>query len=103
MAVKIAWQGRVGIENIDKLKGDIDKALAQNEGLVFDISQVDAIDTAAIQMLMALIKEHKKSKFTLNFEGQVTKEVNRRLLMGGFIKQSLTDGSGLLVAFNNLN
>jgi anti-anti-sigma factor len=103
MTGKIAWHGKVSIENAGKLKDEITQAFAQNDSLALDLSRVETIDTSGIQLLVAMIKEAQNKNIALVFEGQVPKEVNRRLLMGGFVKQAVTDGNQLIQILNQLS
>ena len=51
---------------------------------------------------MATIKEAKVRNISINIDGIVPKEVNKRLVMGGFIGQVISDGGQMVQALKEL-
>ncbi|MCL2520832.1 MAG: STAS domain-containing protein [Spirochaetaceae bacterium] len=102
MVQKIVWHGKVSIENAEKFKNEILEALAGNSTLIMDLSRVESIDTSGVQLLVATVKEAKKQNITLAVEGHIPKEVNKRLIMGGFIAQAISDGNLLVQELNKV-
>ena len=52
----INFQSHLNIQNIGALKTELATAIDKNDGIVLDASEVEVVDTASLQLLVAFIQ-----------------------------------------------
>jgi len=56
------------IANVSEFKGNIEKLLASSNKIIVDVSKIERIDSAAMQLLFALYKQAVSGDFKLEFK-----------------------------------
>lgn len=83
----------LSIENAEKTKRSLLEYLDGAKEAVVDISDVQSIDLAGMQILIALAKECRARSIPLRFDGKTRAAVCERLEDAGFIdKKGICDG-----------
>lgn len=93
MAKKIILQAKFTADAIGDLLQDFrENLLEKKEDLLIDLSQVEKIDTAGVQLLLVLLKDAIAMDKDISFENTVSREVLQKFTMGGFISPGVKDG-----------
>ncbi|MGL4524332.1 MAG: hypothetical protein ACRCVN_02270 [Spirochaetia bacterium] len=103
MAKKVVFQSKATGDVLEPIVEDIKKVLFEaQEDLILDLSMVEKIDVAGIQLILVTLRDGLKSAKDVSFEDNVAKEVLQKFMMGGFISPDVKDGKGLKVGLLSL-
>jgi len=63
--MEVKFQSQLGIQQVSDLKTELESAVSSGEGVILNASEVNNIDTAGLQLLVAFIQyvELKKCAF----------------------------------------
>lgn len=96
MSRKVVLQTKFTADVIDDFLAEVKKALLEDkEDITIDMSQVEKIDTAGVQLTLVLLHEAKTLGRNVSFENSVSREVLQKFMMGGFISPDVKDGKEL--------
>ncbi len=75
---------RCVIDTVKDLKSSLLEALNESsEGVLLDVSQIEEIDTAGIQLFVSLFNEVEKRKIPLKFKGPMNEKVLEQFQLSG--------------------
>lgn len=96
MSKKIVLQSKFTADVIEDLLKDLKETLLEEkEDLVIDLSQVEKIDMAGVQLILVLLRNAITLDRDVSFEANVSREVLQKFMMGGCISPDVKDGKEL--------
>jgi len=66
--MEIKFQNQLGIQQVSDLKAELESAVSSGENVVLDASEVDNIDTAGLQLLVAFVQHAALKKCTFEWQ-----------------------------------
>jgi|LWDU01.1.fsa_nt_gi anti-anti-sigma regulatory factor len=80
--IKIKLQSQLGIQIVSDLKAELETAIAADEGIVLDASAVETVDSAALQLLVALVQYAALKKCDIEWREPASAFLEAVKLMG---------------------
>jgi len=66
--MEIKFQNQLGIQQVSDLKAELESAVSTGEGVLLNASEVDNIDTAGLQLLVAFVQHAALKKCTFEWK-----------------------------------
>lgn len=82
----VKLSGALGIDRAAALQAELSSALAGADKLLLDLSSVDDIDLAALQILYAARRSAKAQSKELHLSGGLPPKLVKRLVASGFLR-----------------
>lgn len=71
----VKWTGTAGIESAKKLQTELQKAINANQEIFLDLSELEDIDLAGIQIILAAHKEAESRQKTFLLKSQIPQAI----------------------------
>lgn len=87
----VKWTGTAGIESAKKLQTELQKAINANQEIYLDLSELEDIDLAGIQLIIAAKKEAEASQKNFLLKGQIPQAIMEYVSGCGISLENLTE------------